>query len=44
MVEIHGTVHDVECVACGDRGPMGATLDRVRAGERDPSAPSAAGP
>lgn len=36
MVEIHGTVHDVECVACGARGPMGATLDRVRAGERDP--------
>lgn len=36
LVEIHGTVHDVICLACGDRGPMHATLDRVRAGEDDP--------
>ncbi len=38
LVEIHGTVHDVECVGCGEKGPMGATLDRVRAGDRDPAA------
>jgi NAD-dependent deacetylase len=36
LVEIHGTMRDVVCLACGDRGPMQATLDRVRAGEVDP--------
>jgi NAD-dependent deacetylase len=36
LVEIHGTVHDVKCMSCGWRGPMGPTLDRVRAGEADP--------
>jgi NAD-dependent deacetylase len=36
LVEIHGTVHDVKCMACGWRGPMQPTLDRVRAGEEDP--------
>src|SRR5262249_50263306 len=37
VVEIHGTVHDVKCMACGWRGPMQPTLDRVRAGEEDPA-------
>jgi NAD-dependent deacetylase len=37
VVEVHGTVHEVVCMACGWRGPMQATLDRVRAGEADPS-------
>jgi NAD-dependent deacetylase len=37
VVEIHGTVHDVKCMQCGWRGPMGPTLDRVRAGEADPA-------
>jgi NAD-dependent deacetylase len=37
VVEVHGTVHDVVCMACGWRGPMQAVLDRVRAGEADPS-------
>ncbi|HEX2738515.1 MAG TPA: Sir2 family NAD-dependent protein deacetylase, partial [Acidimicrobiia bacterium] len=32
----HGTVHEVECLTCGRRGPMQLTLDRVRAGEADP--------
>ena len=36
VVEIHGTVHRWECVACGARGPMDEALDRVRAGEVDP--------
>ncbi len=37
IVEIHGTVHDAKCLACGWRGPMGPVLDRVRAGEDDPA-------
>lgn len=37
LVEIHGTIRDTACLACGDRRPMGETLDRVRDGEADPS-------
>ena len=37
IVEIHGTVHFAKCLACSWRGPMAATLDRVRAGEEDPA-------
>jgi NAD-dependent deacetylase len=36
VVEIHGNVHEVVCLACGRRGPMQQALDRVRAGEADP--------
>jgi NAD-dependent deacetylase len=36
IVEIHGTIHDVVCMACGDRNPMEHALERVRAGEEDP--------
>jgi NAD-dependent deacetylase len=36
LVEIHGTMRDTACLACGDRRPMRETLDRVRAGEADP--------
>ncbi|MBV8463182.1 MAG: Sir2 family NAD-dependent protein deacetylase [Acidimicrobiales bacterium] len=36
IVEIHGTMRDVVCMSCGDRGPTEPTLDRVRAGEEDP--------
>ena len=36
IVEVHGTVRDVVCMGCGDRGPMLPVLDRVRAGELDP--------
>lgn len=36
VIEVHGTVHDVVCMMCGDRGPMQAVLDRVRKGEEDP--------
>jgi len=37
IVEIHGSIREVECLSCGWRGPMPETLDRVRAGEADPS-------
>jgi len=36
VIEVHGTVHDVVCMGCEWRGPMGPVLDRVRAGEEDP--------
>ncbi len=36
VIEVHGTVHDVVCMACGWRGAMGSVLDRVREGEEDP--------
>ena len=36
IVEIHGSIREVECLSCGWRGPMQETLDRVRAGEADP--------
>jgi NAD-dependent deacetylase len=37
VVEIHGNVRDAKCLACSWRGPMEETLERVRAGEADPS-------
>ena len=36
VVEIHGTMRHVVCMACGERAPMERALDRVRAGEEDP--------
>ncbi len=36
VIEVHGTIFEVGCLSCGDRGPMQATLDRVAAGEEDP--------
>ena len=36
VIEVHGTMHAVVCLSCGWKGPMGATLDRVRSGESDP--------
>lgn len=36
VLELHGTMFGVVCVACGDRTEMATTLDRVRAGEADP--------
>jgi NAD-dependent deacetylase len=36
VIEVHGTVHDVVCMSCGERAPMQRALDRVRAGEADP--------
>src|SRR5688500_5546491 len=36
VIEVHGTIRDVMCMACGWRGPMEPVLARVRAGEADP--------
>lgn len=36
VVEIHGTIQDVECLSCAERAPMSRALDRVIAGEEDP--------
>ena len=36
VVEIHGTMRVVTCLACGQRASMERALARVRAGEEDP--------
>ena len=36
VIEVHGTMREVMCMACAWRGPMEPVLDRVRAGEADP--------
>ncbi len=43
LVEIHGTTSDVVCLDCDDRAPIERALDRVRAGEDDPSCRSCGG-
>ena len=43
VVEVHGTIHDVVCLDCGDRAPMERALARVRAGEVDPPCKSCGG-
>ncbi|MBA2274897.1 MAG: NAD-dependent deacetylase [Actinobacteria bacterium] len=37
LIEIHGALRDVVCLGCGERRPMETALERVRAGEDDPS-------
>lgn len=37
VLEVHGTVHEVECLSCRDRTTMRSALDRVDAGEPDPA-------
>ena len=37
VLEIHGTVHAVECLSCRDRTTMRSALDRIDAGEPDPA-------
>jgi NAD-dependent deacetylase len=37
VVELHGSMHGVVCWSCGARGPMSEALERVRAGEEDPT-------
>lgn len=37
IIELHGNVREAKCLRCAWRGPMSETLDRVRAGEADPS-------
>ena len=36
VIEIHGTLYDVECLDCGARTTMRENLDRVDGGEPDP--------
>lgn len=43
LVEIHGTLHEVECLSCSERAPMSRALDRVVAGEEDPECRSCGG-
>lgn len=43
IVEIHGTLQEVECLGCGERAPMSRALDRVIAGEEDPPCRSCGG-
>ena len=43
VIEMHGTVWEVVCMACGERAPMERALDRVRAGEADPPCRSCEG-
>jgi len=37
VIEVHGTMRRVMCWSCGARGPMSEVLERVRAGESDPT-------
>jgi NAD-dependent deacetylase len=37
LIQIHGTMRDVVCLSCGDRGPAHLTFARIRAGEVDPA-------
>lgn len=43
VVEVHGTLRQVVCMACGERGDMEHALERVRAGEEDPACQSCGG-
>ncbi|RBY90892.1 NAD-dependent deacetylase [Blastococcus sp. TF02A-26] len=37
VLELHGTVHEVECLSCGDRTTTAEALARVDAGDPDPA-------
>ncbi|MFI6519629.1 SIR2 family NAD-dependent protein deacylase [Spirillospora sp. NPDC050679] len=43
VLEIHGTMREAECLACGLRTPMPEVLERVDAGEDDPLCPECGG-
>jgi NAD-dependent deacetylase len=43
VIEIHGTVHEVECLSCARRTPMADELARVDAGEPDPACEACGG-
>jgi len=36
VIEVHGTIREVQCLRCGDRQPTSVVLDRVAEGEVDP--------
>lgn len=37
VLELHGNATEYMCLSCDDRGPIGDVLERVKAGEEDPS-------
>jgi NAD-dependent deacetylase len=37
VLELHGTVHEVACLSCGDRTTTAEALGRIDAGEPDPA-------
>jgi NAD-dependent deacetylase len=43
VIEVHGTMREVQCLDCGERAPMERALERVRAGEEDPPCRSCGG-
>ena len=43
VIEVHGTMRKVVCMACGMTAPMQKALERVRAGEEDPACPDCGG-
>lgn len=43
VVEVHGTLHRVACLSCGETAPMERALERVRGGEEDPACRSCGG-
>ena len=36
VVELHGTMRQIQCLSCGERSPAQAVLERLRAGDDDP--------
>ena len=43
VIEIHGTIREVACLACAYRVPMQVVLERLAAGEQDPQCPDCGG-
>jgi len=43
VIELHGTMREVNCMMCGERAPMERALARVEAGEEDPPCRSCGG-
>ena len=43
VIEVHGTVHEWQCLECEMGGPIQEAFDRVRAGEEDPPCPDCGG-
>lgn len=37
VIEVHGSLYEVECLSCRSRSAMSDTLERVAAGEEDPA-------
>lgn len=43
VVEVHGTIHEVECLSCHRRVPTPGVLAQVRAGDPDPACEACGG-